>query len=59
MSVSEPWEKIEWGADSKPQKSERVPSSANSALVYEPKCGGRGAIAGSQTMRTAVHMEPK
>jgi hypothetical protein len=26
----------------------------NSALVYEPKCGG-GGVAGSQTMSTAVH----
>ncbi len=36
----------------------------NSALVYEPKCGGRGGFAGSQPMSTAVHnvqlhMEPK
>ncbi len=30
----------------------------NSALVYEPKCGG-GWVAGSQPMSTAVHMEPK
>jgi hypothetical protein len=29
----------------------------NSALVYEPKCGG--GIAGSQSMSTAVHMKPK
>jgi hypothetical protein len=27
MSVSDPWEKIEWGADSEPRKNERVPSS--------------------------------
>jgi hypothetical protein len=27
MSVSDPGEKIEWGADSEPQKNERVPSS--------------------------------
>jgi hypothetical protein len=26
------------------------------ALVYEPKCGGRGGVAGSQPMRTAVHI---
>jgi hypothetical protein len=25
------------------------------ALVYEPKCGRRGAFAGSQPMSTAVH----
>jgi hypothetical protein len=31
-----------------------------SALVYEPKCGGKGwGVAGSQPMSTAVHMEPK
>jgi hypothetical protein len=30
----------------------------NSALVYEPKCGG-GGLAGSQPMSTAVHMDPK
>jgi hypothetical protein len=28
MSVSDPGEKIEWGADSEPRKNERVPSSA-------------------------------
>ena len=27
----------------------------NRALVYEPKCGGTGGIAGSQPMSTAVH----
>jgi hypothetical protein len=27
MSVSDPEKKIEWGADSEPQKNERVPSS--------------------------------
>jgi hypothetical protein len=33
----------------------------NSALVYEPKCGGGGGgfVAGSQLMSTAVHMELK
>jgi hypothetical protein len=31
----------------------------NSALVYEPKCGGGGGgVAGSQPMSSAVHMEP-
>ncbi len=30
----------------------------NSALVYEPKCGGRGRVAGSQPMCTAVHRSP-
>ena len=28
MSVSDPGEKIEWGADSEPRRNERVPSSA-------------------------------
>jgi hypothetical protein len=32
----------------------------NSALVYEPKCGGRGGgVAESQIKNTAVHMETK
>jgi hypothetical protein len=31
----------------------------NSALVFEPKCGGRGGVAGSQPMSTAVNMEAK
>ncbi len=32
----------------------------NSALVYKPKCGGRGGILrGSQPMSTAVHKEQK
>ncbi len=31
----------------------------NSALVYEPKCGGGGGVAGSQPMSTAVvHRSP-
>jgi hypothetical protein len=30
----------------------------NSALLYEPKCGGRGEVAGSQPMNTAVHRSP-
>jgi hypothetical protein len=29
MSVSDPGAKIEWGADSEPQKNERVPSSGH------------------------------
>jgi hypothetical protein len=28
----------------------------NSALVYDPKCGGRGKVAGSQPMSTAVYL---
>jgi hypothetical protein len=33
----------------------------NSALVYEPKCGGMGGggVAGSQPLSTVVHMEAK
>jgi hypothetical protein len=31
----------------------------NTALVYKPKCVGRGSVAGSQPMSTAVRMEPK
>jgi hypothetical protein len=30
----------------------------NSALVYEPKCGGRRGVRGSQPMSTAVHRSP-
>jgi hypothetical protein len=30
----------------------------NSDLVYEPKCGGGGGVAGSQPMRTAEHRNP-
>jgi hypothetical protein len=30
----------------------------NSVLVYEPKCGGEGGVAGSQPMGTAVHWSP-
>jgi hypothetical protein len=30
----------------------------NSALVYEPKCGGRGRVAGTQPMSTALHRSP-
>ncbi len=34
-------------------------TSGNSALVYEPKCGGRGeGVAGSQPMSAAVHRSP-
>jgi hypothetical protein len=41
--------------------TKRCPLSwlTNSAPVYEPKCGGRGGVAGCQPMNTAVHMEPK
>ncbi len=37
----------------------RLSRLTNSALVYEPKCGGRVGVAGSQPMSTAMHMEPK
>ncbi len=30
----------------------------NSVLVYEPKCGGRVGLLGSQPMSTAVHRSP-
>jgi hypothetical protein len=30
----------------------------NSALVYEPKCGRKGGVAGSQPMRNSVHRSP-
>jgi hypothetical protein len=30
----------------------------NSALVYEPKCGGGGGVAGSHPISTAVHRSP-
>ncbi len=28
------------------------------AIVYEPKCGGKGGVAGPQPMSTAVHRSP-
>ncbi len=34
MSVSDPGEKIEWGADSEPRKNERVPSSGDFMPFY-------------------------
>ncbi len=34
----------------------RLPWLTKSALVYEPKCGGRGVVAGSQPMSTAVYI---
>ncbi len=36
-------------------KTCRLSWLTNSALVYEPKCGGRGGVAGSQPMSAAVH----
>jgi hypothetical protein len=38
-------------------KTCRLSWLTNSALVYEPKYGGRG-VAGSQPMSTAVHRSP-
>jgi hypothetical protein len=35
-----------------------APVLTNSALVCEHKCGGRGGVAGSQPMSTAVHRSP-
>jgi hypothetical protein len=32
--------------------------TTNSALVYEPKCGGGGGVPGSQPMSTALHRSP-
>jgi hypothetical protein len=37
------------------QRYGRLSSLTNSALVYEPKCGGRGQLRGSQTMSTLVY----
>ncbi len=39
MSVSDPGEKIEWGADSEPRKNERVPSSENNIGQMSCKFG--------------------
>ncbi len=36
----------------------RLSCLTNSALVYEPKCGGRGWAAGSQPMSAALHRRP-
>jgi hypothetical protein len=36
----------------------RLSRLTNSALVYEPNCGARGGVAGSQPMSTAVHRSP-
>ncbi len=37
-------------------KRGRLSWLTNSALVYESKCGGRGEVAGSQPMKTAVYI---
>jgi hypothetical protein len=39
-------------------KKYRLSWLTNSARVYEPKSGGRGVVAGSQPMSTAVHRSP-
>ncbi len=60
MSVSDPWEKTEWGADSEPQtKMSECPALPIAPSYMSPNAGG--GIAGSQAMRTAVrvHMELK
>jgi hypothetical protein len=36
----------------------RLSLLTNSALVYKPKCGGKGGVAGSRPMSTAVHRTP-
>ncbi len=36
MSVSDPGEKIEWGADSEPRKNERVPSLEKAMVPADP-----------------------
>ncbi len=40
-------------------KKMRLSWLTNSALVYEPKYGGRGGVAESQPVSTVVYMEPK
>ncbi len=42
----------------KPGSSYRLSWLISSALVFEPKCGGRGGVAGPQPMNTAVHRSP-
>jgi hypothetical protein len=37
-------------------KRSRLPWLTNSALVYEPKCGRKGGVAGSPPMSTAVYI---
>jgi hypothetical protein len=37
MSVSDPGEKIEWGADSELRKNERVPSSGKYTQIFAAK----------------------
>jgi hypothetical protein len=43
MSVSDPGEKIEWGADSEPRKNERVPSS-DFYTIKSPWVGDFGTV---------------
>jgi hypothetical protein len=40
-----------------PKEMSSILAYINSALVYEPKCGG-GGTSGSQPMGTAVHRSP-
>ncbi len=43
MSVSDPWEKFEWGADREPWKNERVPSSVYLSKEFlNPSIPGKG-----------------
>ncbi len=39
-------------------KRSRLSWLTNSAIVYEPKCGGRGWVAGPQPIGTAVNRSP-
>jgi hypothetical protein len=47
------------GSETGVTKRCRLSWLTNSALVYEPKCGGRGELRGSQPMSTVVHRSPK
>jgi hypothetical protein len=50
-----------WGSKAKNQRGTKICRLSwltNSALVFEPKCGVRGTIAGSQPLSTAVHWRP-
>ncbi len=50
---------LDEGAEQGVTKRCRLSWLTNSALVYEPKCGGGGEVAGTQPMSKDVHMEPK
>jgi hypothetical protein len=51
-----------WGRDSSDQgvtKRCRLSWLTNSALVYEPKCGGRGGVEGVSADENSCTQEPK